>query len=72
MRAHFFTGFISCCIAVGITLAVLYTQFYDKNDVDSRVESSYSGANLYREFQNKCWIFRPRLHLVGVCLLLLY
>ena len=52
MRAYFFTGFISCCIAVGVTLAVLYTQFYDKTDVDSIIESSYSSPNLYRAFQN--------------------
>ena len=54
MRAYFFTGFLSCCVAVGITLAVLYTQFYDKTEIDGRIEAGHNGANLYSEFQKLC------------------
>ena len=49
MRGFFLTGFISCCVAVGIVLAVLYTQFDDKSELDEKINNAIRHpANLKR------------------------
>ena len=37
MRDLFFTGFIACAISVGVTLAILYTQFDNAAAIDVKL-----------------------------------
>ena len=49
MRGFFLTGFVSCCVAVGTLLAVLYTQFDDKSGIDVKInDATNHPANLKR------------------------
>ena len=49
MRGFFLTGFVSCCVAVGIVLAVLYTQFDNKSGIDAKINDAIKHpANLKR------------------------
>ena len=37
MRELFFTGFIACAVSIGVTLAVLYTQFDNAAAIDLKL-----------------------------------